>query len=143
MVDSSGVPKGMKKVLQERGICTDNMVADDMRKILKDHHDFQNEKPKIISFIENQGHRDFLLPKFHPELNPIERNWGQAKRYTTTHCNYSLVSLHNVINPSLDFVTLDNMQNYFRKARDYMFAYFEGYTAGPGLEKHLTVYKSH
>ena len=143
MVDSSGVPKGMRQVLQERGICTDNLVADDMRKMLINHHDFQNEKPRIISFIEGQGHRGFFLPKFHPELNPIERNWGQAKRYTKAHCNYSLVSLRNIINPSLDFVTLDNMQKYFRKARDYMFAYFEGCTAGPGLEKHLKVYKSH
>jgi transposase len=118
MVDSSGVPKGMRLVLQERGICTDTLVAEDMRIILRNHPDFQNEKPRIISFIKANGHRGYFLPKFHPELNPIERNWGQAKRYSKAHCNYSLISLRKVINPSLDFVTLDNMKKYFRKARD-------------------------
>lgn len=143
MVDSSGIPKGMKLVLEERGICTDTLKADDMRKILQNHHDFQNEKPRIITFLESSGHTAFFLPKFHPELNPIERNWGQAKRYSRAHCNYSIVSLRKVIVPSLDFVTLDNMQKYFRKARDYMFAYFEGFKAGPALETKIKAYKSH
>jgi hypothetical protein len=32
-------------------------------------------------------------------------------------------------------VTLDNIQNYFRKVRHYMFAYLEGLPGGFDLEK--------
>ena len=34
MVDHNGVPNGMKKVLEERGINTSTLKADDMRVIL-------------------------------------------------------------------------------------------------------------
>lgn len=60
MCDSSGIPKGMKQILEERGICTDTLKADDMRKILTNHHDFLNEKPRVISFFAAGGHRAFF-----------------------------------------------------------------------------------
>lgn len=44
MVYSDGTAKGMKAILEERGINTTNMVAADM---LSQHHDFQNEKTII------------------------------------------------------------------------------------------------
>ena len=44
MVFSDGTPKGMKAVLQERGIDTTGLVADKMREILKKHSDFRDEK---------------------------------------------------------------------------------------------------
>ena len=69
-----------------------------------------------------------MIPKFHCELNPIERVWAQAKRYAKAHCKYNIQSLRNVIIPSLDVVTLDNIHNHFRKIRHYMFAYLEGKT---------------
>ena len=140
---SLGIPKGMKQILEERGINTATLNIDDMRTILAQHEDFKNEKPRVISFLESKGHIALFLPKFHPELNPIERVWGQAKRYSKCHCNYTLKSLRKVIDPALDFVTLDNIQKYHRKARDYMFAYFEGFTAGPKLENRIKEYKSH
>ena len=51
-------------------------------------------------------------------------------------------------NPNgLDSVSLDNIQNYFGKVKQYMFGYLEGFTAGPDLEKtvkkYKKVYKSH
>lgn len=41
MVDDAGVAKGMKIVLEERGINTDIMVAEDMRLVLGNHYDFK------------------------------------------------------------------------------------------------------
>ena len=46
MVDSKGTPKGMRQVLVERGVDTRGMKAGDMRKMLKDMHDFKYEKKK-------------------------------------------------------------------------------------------------
>ena len=49
-----GVPKGMKLILEERGINTTKLVADDMRKILSQHEDFKNEKPRIITYLKSK-----------------------------------------------------------------------------------------
>ena len=72
MNNAHGIPKGMRLVLEERGINTRNMKADDMRDILSSHPDFQNEKSMIEHFLfEEKGHIVYMLPKFHCELNPI------------------------------------------------------------------------
>lgn len=99
---SLGVPKGMRAVLEERGINTQNMNADKMREVLGSHPDFKNEKSTIERFLgEEKGHVVYMLPKFHCELNPIERVWAQAKRYSKAYCNYSIVSLRKTIGPAL------------------------------------------
>lgn len=69
------------------------------------------------------------------ELNPIERVWVQAKRYSKAYCNYSIVSLRKTIGPALESVSHDNIKGHFRKVRHYMFAYLEGLPGGSGLEK--------
>ena len=46
-----------------------------------------------------------------------------------------------MIIPAIDTVTLDNIQNYFRKSRHYMFAYLEGIPGGSDLEKQVKEYK--
>ena len=56
MVLDDGTPKGMKMVLEERGINTSNMNADDMRVVLANHDDFQNEKTIVEHCIESYGH---------------------------------------------------------------------------------------
>ena len=38
-----------------------------------------------------------MLPKFHCELNPMERRWGRSKWYTRRHCNSSLKTLRKVV----------------------------------------------
>jgi len=43
----------------------------------------------------------FFLPKFHCKLNPIERVWAQAKRYSKAYCNNSFVFLHKNVVPGL------------------------------------------
>ena len=52
-----------------------------------------------------------------------------------------IVSSHNNIIPALDIVTLENMHNYFRKVRHYMFGYLEGIPGGGELEKLVEDYK--
>ena len=38
-----------------------------------------------------------FLPKFHCELNWIERYWGAAKKYARKHCTYSLTALREIV----------------------------------------------
>jgi len=46
-----GVPKGMRAVLEERGINTRGLKADDLREILCSHPDFQTQKSTIEQFL--------------------------------------------------------------------------------------------
>ena len=46
-------------------------------------------------------HCCLFLPKFHCELNWIERVWGASKAYTRSHCMYSLQGLRETVPISL------------------------------------------
>ena len=147
MVFNVGVPKGLIQVLKERGKYRNGMKLDEMRAEILTHPDFKNEKTKIEHFLNGKGYGCVFLPKFHCELNPIERCWGQAKRYTRAHCKYTIAGLRKNVPHGLDCVTVDNIRNYFRKSRHYMFGYLQGVAGGPQLEelvlKMKKNYKSH
>ena len=49
------------------------MKLDEMRSTLASHDDFKKEKCRVYSFLSSHGHTCVFLPKFHCELNPIER----------------------------------------------------------------------
>lgn len=42
-------------------------------------------------------HMCLFLPKFHCELNPIERFWAAAKHYARSHCLYTLAGLRETV----------------------------------------------
>ena len=102
-----GTPKGLKRVLEERGIRTTGMNKQDMQAELASHSDFKDERTMIEHFLHGKGQGCIFLPKFHCELNPIERCWGQAKKYTRAHCNYTLAGLRKIIPKGLNSVSLE------------------------------------
>ena len=126
MTFALGIAKGLRAVLEERGVSTAHMNADEMRHILGSHPDFKKETSCIECFLtEERGHITYMLPKYHSELNPIERVWAQSKRHTKAYYKYNIRSLRNTIIPALKTVSTENIQNYFRKVRHNMFAYLE------------------
>ena len=143
MVDRNGVPKGMRQVLIERGVDVRGMKADDMRRALNETEDFKYEKTKVEKYLSGRGHRVIFIPKFHCELNPIERCWGDAKRYTREHCDYTFAGLERTIDRALNSVSIDLIRKYFRKVREIMRAYRNGLTPGHDLDMVLKEYKSH
>ena len=74
-MDVNGVAKGMKQILELRGINTSTLTGPYMRIILANHTDFSNEKTVVEHFLLDRGHFVRFIPKFHCELNPIERVW--------------------------------------------------------------------
>ncbi len=142
MVLPDGRPKGMKLVLEERGVDTSGMKAEKMREVLGKHPDFLHQRTMLQDKVESRGHVCMYLPKYHCELNPIERNWCHAKKYTRAHCNGSIVRLRRIVPESLETVTEELMAKFFVTCRDYERAYKEGHT-GNGVMKALKVYKSH
>lgn len=80
-------------MLRERGVNTDGMKAEDMRKELGSHQDFKFEKTRVEHLLKGHGHRVLFIPKYHCKLNPIKRVWAIAKQYTRAHCNYTFFQL--------------------------------------------------
>jgi len=79
MVFPDGTPKGMKQVLLERGVNVSKMKAKEMREKLQSIHDFKYEKTKTETLLLNNGFNAYFIPKFHCELNPIERVWHKVR----------------------------------------------------------------
>ncbi len=143
MLLEDGQQKGLRLVLEERGICTANMNKDRMVSRLSQEQDFKAESCQALMFLREKGDYARLLPKFHCELNSIERVWGQAKRQTRSVCDYSLSGLRSAVRPALDSVSTDLIRKYFRKSRDYARAYNAGTSIGVEMVIALKTYKSH
>ena len=77
---------------------------EDMIAKLNEFPNFKNERYKVARLLRCFEHDCLFLPKFHPELNPIERVWGKAKLYSRHHCDYSFASLRRIITPALESV---------------------------------------
>lgn len=79
-----GKPKGLERVLTERGFDVRNMrtkcapvcpIENEtccMARLLSKQDDFANQESMIETLMKEAGHLCIFLPKFHCELNPIE-----------------------------------------------------------------------
>lgn len=123
MATEDGKQKGLRKILQERGVDTARMLKDQMVTIIKSHPDFRDQRPWLEELCKKAGHSIIFLPKFHPELNWIERYWSNAKAYARKHCDYSFDSLKVTVPIALDQVPLAAMRRYARRCFRYMDAY--------------------
>jgi len=94
---------------------THRLNADKMREKLREMHHFKDEKTKLETLLALHGYKGFFLPKFHCELNPIEREWAESKKYTRAHCDYSFKVLEQHIRPALDSVSLETIWSFLGK----------------------------
>ena len=79
-----GKPKGLQRVLEERGfnvshlrakcspVCPFKSQSCCMARLLSQQDDFMNQPSMLETLITSAGHKSVFLPKFHCELNPIE-----------------------------------------------------------------------
>ena len=56
LVDDNGIPKGMKTVLQERGIDITGIKCKDMRDLLKTFPDFKQQMTILEDYINRRGY---------------------------------------------------------------------------------------
>ena len=100
------------------------------------------QKSALEEAILEAGHKCIFYPKFHCELNFIERYWGTAKKYARENCNYSWSSLQRVVPVALESVDIILIRKFARKAWRYMDLYRNGIT-GKLAEYAAKKYKSH
>jgi hypothetical protein len=98
----------------------------------------------VEEVIEKHGHLVTFLPKYHPELNPIEYVWGRSKSYARKHCEYSLPALRQMIPKCLgqSVVTDKMVLQFFARVERIMDAYRHGEAYGTPAFKER-VYRSH
>jgi hypothetical protein len=85
--------KGMRHILQERGLwtdglraqcanfkCADGAIRCCARRLIFNQPDFSGQQSALEELFESYGHILDFYPKFHCELNFIEMYWGAVKR---------------------------------------------------------------
>jgi hypothetical protein len=135
MHDAAGVFKGTEQILIERGrIPKENKLPGkckakageerpaDMcccRHVLLDEPDFKSQPSLIEELVARLGHFTRMLPKCHPELNPIEQFWAAVKEWLRRECGYTFSELRVNVPRALRVVSLSQVQRYFRKAERF------------------------
>ncbi|RPA83521.1 hypothetical protein BJ508DRAFT_375057 [Ascobolus immersus RN42] len=141
-------PKGMRTILQERGlwpeggrnILQDKFLADcptsdgrpgcptdrtdpDLgkavgiccaRTMLRNQEDFMAQKSRLEEEVEARMQLVIFYPKFHCELNFIERFWASAKYYARENCQYDLAGLRLTIPAALESVSTVTINRFYK-----------------------------
>lgn len=151
-----GKAKGIRIVLEERALwpdgkfsldCSQNKVQCSSnvccaRRLLASQPDFLEQKTALEEVVTRSGNIFDLYPKYHCEINFIERIWGYSKRRTRAECDYSFASLKKKVPESLNAVPLSSVRKFWRKSIRYIEAYKRG-LGGLAAEWAVKKYKSH
>lgn len=160
-----GKAKGLEQVLRERGLwrkhrsdgflfrlqcptthgrpgCTEIEGGCCARSVIAAERDFKEQKGRLEEELNALGHEVIFYPKFHCELNFIERYWCSCKQYTREHCMYTFKSLQEQLPMALRSVGKATINRYFMHSMRILDAYEAGHRYGT-KEFSQTVYKGH
>jgi transposase len=102
----------------------------------------EEQKGSLQEKIEFAGHHVTFYPKFHCELNFIERFWCTAKHYVRENCVYTLDGLRQTIPASFKSISTASINRLYRICSWVIDAYTHGYRYG--TKKFVDhAYKSH
>ena len=158
-LELAGKPKGIKHVLKERGLWSERGLVLECptthnrpgcapeggccaRRVLGAERDFQDQKGRLQEEVEALGHRVLCYPKFHCELDFIERYWCRAKWFTRENCGFNFEVLKAIVPEALASVKSASIRGFYRLALRAIDAYSAGVQYGTEEFKQK-VYKSH
>lgn len=149
-----GKPKGIQQVLRERGLWRDRR-ADGSKfllicpnthgrpgcdpalngeccatALLQSQRDFQEQKGWLQEKVEAAGHSVIFYPKFHCELNFIERFWCAAKHYVRENCVYTIDGLRTTIPAAFNSIPTATTNRFYKLCSRIIDAYINGYKYG-------------
>lgn len=121
----NGVQKGIKRILEERGLWTSKLKLDEARLLLSKQPDFieASQKTCVKLLVEERGHCLDYYPKYHCELNWIERVWSNVKAKLRIHCDYTFQTLRDNYPKFLKEVSATVCKRYYNVALRWMSAY--------------------
>lgn len=148
--------KGLRKLLEERGVDTSRKTKDELINALRSFSDFATPPQPLVEMVARaRGHEVIWIPKYHCELNPIELVWGIAKRTYRRYATGSLANMRELVPRVLAYVGIDRIRSFARRCRDFARAYMREEEHGtaadvskrirsaPQLEEARKVYRSH
>lgn len=122
--DADGKAKGLMQTLRERGLYpAGGLKRDDAEKLLKGQPDFVEQREWLAEVVLAAGHQINYYPKFHCELNFIEKMWACAKSRARKECDYSFRSLELLVPKVLEEIPLEFFAKAFRSCSRYCMAY--------------------
>ena len=134
--------KGLKQVLQERGLWKEGHIKKDMIKILEQQQDFKDDESitqiRLIAFKYNKYSLVIHFPKFHCELNGIENVWMDTKnqyRKQQDFKNKKDQQIIQIINELMDGIPLDRIRKYISNSILYCHLYAGGVADAEITEK--------
>jgi hypothetical protein len=115
--------KGVRQVLQERGLWDSSMNVKEARNLLSKQKDFAEQKEWLEETLLEAGFAVDFYPKYHCEFNYIEMFWGAAKAWSRAHCTFNFNDHVLLVPKALDSVSLSKIRKFARKSYRYMDAY--------------------
>ncbi|CAK5267144.1 unnamed protein product [Mycena citricolor] len=113
-----------------------------LRRLLENEEDIKNQCSLLQEIVEEAGGVCHFLPKFHPELNPIEYFWGWVKNYFRQRSQGNFAHAQKLIKESLESCPVATIRCFFRRAFRYLSVYKAGKT-GYLAEFAVKKYASH
>lgn len=145
-------PKGIQQVLEERGLWTSTRVDGERMplkcnnnrggcakegdlhhrccatSLLADQPDFRAQKGRLQEEVESMGYEVIFYPKFHCEVNFIERFWSSCKHFAWENCTYTFKGLRLTVRQAVASVEADTIYRYFDRCDRTVQAYATGAT---------------
>lgn len=162
---ADGRPKGAKQVLIERGLYSHHLNGKVLRLQCPETHgrtgcdptiqpgccarvnlsrerDFMEQEGLIAEEVKARNHLAVFFPKFHCEINPIERFWCSGKYFARENCGYNIESPMAVVPQALNSVSTATIVRYFNHCQGIIDTYEAGVKYGT-KEFGERVYKGH
>ena len=112
------------------------------RALLSAQKDFQEQKGRLQEEVNAVGHEIIFYPKFHCELNFIERYWSGVKWWLRDNCQYSLAGLRENLPTGLHSVGSASINRHYNHCMRIIDAYADGNEYGTREFKER-IYRSH
>eukprot|EP00734_Pompholyxophrys_sp_LG126_P000176 Pompholyxophrys_sp_v1_NODE_29_length_3693_cov_2.397746.p2 type:complete len:227 gc:universal NODE_29_length_3693_cov_2.397746:2080-1400(-) len=118
--------RGLKAIVQERGLFVPGMLQADLVEVLSNCEDFKKQATLVEELVKTHGklpHRVEMIPKFHAELNLIETKWAVGKERARKKCTGKMSTFKKVFRQELDSISVQEIRRFGRKSREWMQAY--------------------
>ena len=121
--DEQGNPKSMQTICRERGLLDSlpssgkNAKKPDLEELLKKEPDFVffANRTALHLLCERRGHLCDFVPKFHPELSPIEPCWAVPKKVTRSLCTGTIDGLRAAVPLAMRSLCGETIRRFYAK----------------------------
>jgi hypothetical protein len=112
------------------------------QRLMSLQRDFQEQKGWLQEELEAAHQEVIFYPRFHCELNFIERYWCSTKHYTRENCSYTFQGLREILPSALASVPSATINRYYHHCMRTLEAYASGLDYGTQAFNNR-VYKGH